>query len=257
MAFLTETSVWEAGTYRIEITDPVIGGESGIDNIAAKQLGNRTRYLKDTLEATAAALTVVDEDLQDQIDDILAKGIKFRAVVDTVGSYTVLTTDIGKLFRGKYFVGDGSPTIFTLPTADACGVGTTLAFINVITENSNSISLVRAGADTIWVNNRSYTTFYLRPGDFCILFANTTNNRWEAIVYNQKDGTTPVGTIIKFAAGDPPDGYLECAGQTVSQTTYADLYDLIGTDYNIGGEPGGTYRLPDLSAETFLHCIKF
>jgi microcystin-dependent protein len=46
MANLTETSQWETGIYRIETTDPVIGGETGISNKQAKLLGNRTLYLK-------------------------------------------------------------------------------------------------------------------------------------------------------------------------------------------------------------------
>lgn len=50
MANLVEVSQWEAGTYRIETTDDVIGGENGISNISAKQLGNRTRFLFDRLK---------------------------------------------------------------------------------------------------------------------------------------------------------------------------------------------------------------
>lgn len=34
-------------------------------------------------------------------------------------------------------------------------------------------------------------------------------------------------------------------GQTISTTTYATLFAILGTTYNIGGEPGGTFRLPD------------
>ena len=45
MANLNEIAQWEEGIYRIEQTDPVVGGEDGIDNIQAKQLGNRTLYL--------------------------------------------------------------------------------------------------------------------------------------------------------------------------------------------------------------------
>lgn len=58
MANLTETPTWESGVYRIELTDPVMGGEDGIDNIQAKQLGNRTLYLKGAIE----------QEVQDRID---------------------------------------------------------------------------------------------------------------------------------------------------------------------------------------------
>jgi len=56
MANLVEVSQWEAGVYQYETSDPVEGGPDGIDNVQGRQLGNRTRYLKDQLEAHAAAV---------------------------------------------------------------------------------------------------------------------------------------------------------------------------------------------------------
>lgn len=59
---------------------------------------------------------------------------------------------------------------------------------------------------------------------------------------------TPPGTIVPYAgnaAAAPPAGWLVCDGSTVSQTTYANLYAVISTTYNTGGEPGGEFRLPD------------
>lgn len=46
MANLPESSLWETGIYQLEETDPVQGGPNGIDNQQAKQLANRTVYLK-------------------------------------------------------------------------------------------------------------------------------------------------------------------------------------------------------------------
>lgn len=58
----------------------------------------------------------------------------------------------------------------------------------------------------------------------------------------------PTGTIVSFAGGSTsvPSGWLLCDGSTVSQTTYADLYALVTTVYNTGGEPAGFFRLPNL-----------
>lgn len=58
MTTLTETGSWEPGIYQIELTDPVIGGPDGISNRQAKQLANRTSYLKqhvDDLESGTTA----------------------------------------------------------------------------------------------------------------------------------------------------------------------------------------------------------
>jgi microcystin-dependent protein len=59
---------------------------------------------------------------------------------------------------------------------------------------------------------------------------------------------TPPGAIAVWAGseGAVPTGWLLCAGQTVSQATFANLFAVVGTTYNIGGEPGGEFRLPDL-----------
>lgn len=50
MANLQEQATWESGVYQIETTDPVVGGPDGVSNVQAKQLGNRTAYLKQKLE---------------------------------------------------------------------------------------------------------------------------------------------------------------------------------------------------------------
>jgi len=50
MAALEELAQWEPDVYQIELTDPVVGGPDGISNRQAKQLGNRTQWLKAQLQ---------------------------------------------------------------------------------------------------------------------------------------------------------------------------------------------------------------
>ncbi|KVD09395.1 hypothetical protein WI80_13905 [Burkholderia ubonensis] len=50
MSNLIEVDRWEDGIYQLETSDPVIGGPDGIDNLQAKQLANRTQFLKRLLE---------------------------------------------------------------------------------------------------------------------------------------------------------------------------------------------------------------
>ena len=47
MANLPETTTYPSGIYQIELTDPVVGGPDGISNVQAKQLANRTAWLKE------------------------------------------------------------------------------------------------------------------------------------------------------------------------------------------------------------------
>ena len=53
----------------------------------------------------------------------------------------------------------------------------------------------------------------------------------------------PTATVLPYAGSAAPTGYLVCAGQSVSTTTYADLHAVIG--YTYGGS-GASFNLPDL-----------
>jgi len=56
----------------------------------------------------------------------------------------------------------------------------------------------------------------------------------------------PIGTILPFGGDLIPEGYLVCDGSAVSRTTYADLFDVIGTRYG-AGDGSTTFNLPNLS----------
>ena len=58
-------------------------------------------------------------------------------------------------------------------------------------------------------------------------------------------GLAPAGAVLPFAGATAPTDWLLCAGQTVSRTTYADLFAAIGTAYGAGNGTT-TFTLPDL-----------
>ncbi|WP_422001756.1 phage tail protein [Reyranella sp.] len=62
--------------------------------------------------------------------------------------------------------------------------------------------------------------------------------------YNTLSGV-PAGCVLPFAGAVAPDGWLLCAGQAVSRTTYADLFAVLGTTYG-GGDGSTSFNLPDL-----------
>lgn len=59
---------------------------------------------------------------------------------------------------------------------------------------------------------------------------------------------TPAGEISGFARSTPPNGWLVCDGSTISRTTYARLFEAIGTTFG-AGNGSTTFRLPDLRGE--------
>lgn len=63
-------------------------------------------------------------------------------------------------------------------------------------------------------------------------------------------GLVPIGGIIMFAGADgthPHAGtkWLNCSGQAISRTTYAELFALIGTTYG-AGDGSTTFNIPSI-----------
>lgn len=58
-------------------------------------------------------------------------------------------------------------------------------------------------------------------------------------------GGAPAGVVLPFAGSAAPSGWLLCAGQAVSRTTYAALFASVGTAYGVG-DGSTTFNLPDL-----------
>lgn len=61
----------------------------------------------------------------------------------------------------------------------------------------------------------------------------------------------PKGTILPFAGGTIPSGFLACNGAAVSRTTYAALFSAIGTTYG-SGDGSTTFNLPAVEDNRFL-----
>lgn len=55
----------------------------------------------------------------------------------------------------------------------------------------------------------------------------------------------PVGVVSAFAGVNAPAGWLLCAGQAVSRTDYAALFNALSTTYG-SGDGSTTFNLPDL-----------
>ncbi len=58
-------------------------------------------------------------------------------------------------------------------------------------------------------------------------------------------GMVPVGTVLPYAGVNAPAGYLLCAGQAVSRTTYSGLFAALSTTYG-SGDGTTTFNIPDL-----------
>jgi microcystin-dependent protein len=71
---------------------------------------------------------------------------------------------------------------------------------------------------------------------------NADNGVWDIISFS--DGI-PAGVIMAWGASDAPANWLICDGAAVSRSTYASLFNAIGTTYG-SGDGSTTFNLPDL-----------
>src|SRR3989344_35415 len=68
---------------------------------------------------------------------------------------------------------------------------------------------------------------------------------------NLPAGTELTGVIKIYAGTTAPIGYLIANGSEVSRTTYADLYNIIGTTYGVG-DGSTTFNLPNLTGRVVV-----
>lgn len=67
------------------------------------------------------------------------------------------------------------------------------------------------------------------------------NSPWANLI---AESVNPTGSIIQFAGSAAPNGYLICDGNAISRTTYAALFNVIGTNYGVG-DGSTTFNLPN------------
>ncbi|WP_199154421.1 hypothetical protein [Chromobacterium sp. ASV23] len=130
MANLQEKPAWEAGIYQLETSDPVLGGPDGVDNLQAKQLANRTVFLKKQIDdLVSGALTAEYADRLKTPRNIAMTGdgswnVTFDASGNvsaamtlsnsgvTAGSYGQVTVDAkGRVTAARAIVPDDVPAL--------------------------------------------------------------------------------------------------------------------------------------------------
>lgn len=83
MADLPEVNNWEPGIYQLETSDPVLGGPEGIDNQQAKQLANRTQWLRDQIQKILDGVTTIGKAAQ----LATARTLRFKGAATGSGTY--------------------------------------------------------------------------------------------------------------------------------------------------------------------------
>ena len=65
------------------------------------------------------------------------------------------------------------------------------------------------------------------------------------VLFGPREAVVPTGTLAATARSSAPAGWLLCDGAALSRTTYAALFEAIGTAYG-AGDGSTTFNVPDL-----------
>lgn len=151
----------------------------------------------------------------------------------------------------------GNSSSFTAPT----GVGEKR--IDVLSVDSSGVLNITTGTDTTGTptpptypeDELVLAEIYLRYGMSSVKNTDDSTNGYifkqRTPIYNL--GAPPskliqTGVILPYGSTTIPTGYLLCDGSLVSRTTYADLFAVVGENYDPGDE-SSTFGLPDFQSE--------
>ncbi|HDR9156151.1 TPA: hypothetical protein QDB05_002635 [Burkholderia vietnamiensis] len=199
MADLVEASKWEAGVYQLETSDPVEGGPDGIDNVQARQLGNRTRYLKDQQEAHVAGdnphpqyATIVQ--MKAAIDALVASAPgaldTLKELADALGDDPNFATTMTNALALKAALDSpnfgGTPKGPTPPQLDSSQRLATTAFVRSVGMQASAFTTV-VGATTLTAEHAGSTIYLGGTGNY--------------VVTLPRASTLPPGARIEFISG--------------------------------------------------------
>jgi microcystin-dependent protein len=234
-------------------------------------------------EADAAGVDIVsddhdthDQDIADGLNQALLKdggntatanipmgGFRFTNLGDATAMTQAATGKQVLNSSFQYCSVGGTANTITLSTgfsATAYTAGMTVSWVVGSTNTgATTINVDSLGAKSLVRANGAHTA--LQPGDLSA----------GALVEAQYDGTrfqlrspsasatsadvlariVKAGSIVAWPHSTVPAGWLECYGQAVSRTTYAELYAAIGTTYGVG-DGSTTFNLPDLRGRSIF-----
>lgn len=170
-----------------------------------------------------------------------------RAVMAAVKSFQL---DISGLTLG------GSGDAFTLtPDQPLASLTNAIIGFHATRANTGATTLAVSGLTAKplrFVSGEDLEAGEIIDGAFYLCAYDTANEEW-IIVSRQVPtaaqlltyGVPPPGSILDYAGATAPSGWLLCYGQAISRTTYATLFDAIGTAYGTG-DGSTTFNVPDL-----------
>ncbi|CAE6810705.1 hypothetical protein R69658_05388 [Paraburkholderia aspalathi] len=237
MANLVETAQWEEGVYQLETSDPVVGGPDGIDNRQARQLGNRTLYLKQRLDQAQGALEghVAAADPHPQYAPKISPVLTGQPKVPTAPA-----GDNSQLAANTAFV---AAALAALVNSSPAALDTLRELADALGDDPDfAVTMTNALALKAPLKSPEFTDIPKAP-------TGTAGDSSRQLSTNEfVQVAIGAGHIAFFARNTAPAGYLKANGAAVSRTIYPVLFASIGTTFG-AGDGATTFNLPDLRGE--------
>lgn len=216
--------------------------------------------------------SVMIDDLNQEVIDLINNGgasgvtsVMTIACSDETSDLT--TTDNPRVtFKSPFTFTLSELPVFTLTTASSSGVVTlnvkkngvsilsTLVTIDATEDTSKTAAVAAVVSDAVINEDDEITAEITTAGTGATGLKMTLEGVREGVTLGggtDTSGSVPAGVVLPFAGTSAPTGFLMLTGQTVSRTTYADLFAAISTTYGVG-DGVTTFKLPDPRGRAFI-----
>jgi microcystin-dependent protein len=168
-------------------------------------------------------------------DLLVGDGLTVGGTSTLAGQVTVNTGIIPDADEGAYLGSSTRPFSEAWVGEIGIATGTTDAEDRTIRAITGNLTLAATTGNSVAISTSASVTGDLNvTGTISAAFLDVPN-------------VAPIGSVVMWpSASSPPTNWRFCNGTQLSQTTYSELFALIGTTYNTGGETVGNFRVPDL-----------
>ena len=168
-------------------------------------------------------------------DLLVGDGLTVGGTSALSGQVTVNTGIIPDADEGAYLGSSTRPFSEAWVGEIGIATGTTDAEDRTIRAVTGNLTLAATTGNAVAISTNASVTGDLNvTGTISAAFLDVPN-------------VAPIGSVVMWpSASSPPTNWRFCNGTQLSQTTYSELFALIGTTYNTGGETAGNFRVPDL-----------
>lgn len=235
MADLTLTPTWQPAVYKIATSDAVLAGdESATANLQAKQLGDRTEYLKNAVDSPVAPnlKTGTSGNATANAKFVIDNSARWASVTEVTSNSAVA---LDKAAMGKLFVFKQTANVtYTLPDVASLNDPTspgTYAYgqgIGFINNSSKVVIISRAGSNLFtglyhWLSSGDQQLLWLMPGEMAFVVAIATSpGLWVTTI--NKSNNQDVGCVVQAITATAPQGSIVALGQEVNRADYPRLY---------------------------------